>query len=674
MKRIFGDERGVITVYLLIILIAMVFFLGVLIDLSRISAAKKALEKAANASARSVLADYNPALRNYGLFGLNNKDKANHNFKDYLEENLAPTKLFDYKIERTTADTSLLEQSALDNRAVTEHQILDEMKYRAPIELTAQIIEAFRPISKMSENTDKGNTIVDLQQERDGLIQEARDEFSSALKNYSTLKNETYKDFDTAWNELDSLSDDKWKEESKDKLKLQLDNSIKENGIINLSNVMSEKLDNVNNKLSEAKRIDDQIIELSKKKDDRYSLPETNGTKINAPDVPDPTQVNTIYIGSAKFKEWEIITTEYKKAMDDINSSAQKLDDKIDSSSKEKAKTFNNKLGDARTYFETFNQKNKKFFDREPVNPTNEKDTNSIVKKEKENIESELKELQEQISEQFTQRDKLRNAIDYYKSVPISPKSNNDTPRKQIFSFLPSLFEKLKNIPYAARDELYVNEYVLSKFTNLTTDKPSNPDPITNHAMKNGEAEFVLYGNPLPLNNLAAAAGELFTVRLTINTIYHFTFSTDAELVSRILSSIILAAVDTAFDMNDLLIRKTPIKLMGERIKYVHAVKLVDALPRWDYTDYLRLFMLLQTNNMDQKIARIQSLISLNEDDCDLNPPKLLPSASTVGKFQAQVSIRLWFIPKVMKVLGTAANYAVNGDRVILTQEITASY
>jgi hypothetical protein len=84
--------KGAITVYLSIILSAVILMGGVLMDIVRIRTAELQVRRAADTAALSVLAGFHTKLKkDYGLFALHNSDIAyvNNEIEKYLKANLS---------------------------------------------------------------------------------------------------------------------------------------------------------------------------------------------------------------------------------------------------------------------------------------------------------------------------------------------------------------------------------------------------------------------------------------------------------------------------------------------------------------------------------------------------------------------------------------------------------
>ncbi|WP_054859767.1 hypothetical protein [Gracilibacillus sp. JCM 18860] len=128
------DTKGAVTIFFVLIVAAVFFFHAVLIDYARILAAEQQSEYAVQSAARSALAGYDNDLREYGLFGIDGAAYESE-FEDIVKTNLEPTSndeaftFIDPKLESASVEFS----RPLADPDILEHQILEEMKYKAPV-------------------------------------------------------------------------------------------------------------------------------------------------------------------------------------------------------------------------------------------------------------------------------------------------------------------------------------------------------------------------------------------------------------------------------------------------------------------------------------------------------------------------------------------------------------
>ena len=183
-----NGQKGQITVFLSIILLAIITLTGVLVDGSRMITAKTQASRAVDSAIKSALANYSSKLKNqYGIFALsvNDEDKLNEIIKGYIGKNLMTKdeagaysakdskyiNLYDYRIE----DISVTPIFNLTENETVKNQILEYMKYRAPEEIVEGLwdkLSAANDASKMSEAYKK-KTDIDSLTGKVGKLQES---------------------------------------------------------------------------------------------------------------------------------------------------------------------------------------------------------------------------------------------------------------------------------------------------------------------------------------------------------------------------------------------------------------------------------------------------------------------------------------------------------------------
>lgn len=176
-----NNNRGAITVYLSIILSAVIMLSGVLMDIVRIRAAEVQVRRAASTAAMAALAGYNSKLKqDYGLFALHSSDTAylNETVEDYLGKNLLSEisdingkhqiysflkgimidnqykdvnfiDLYNYKIESINV-TPIYNFTEND---ITRQQIVEYMKYRAPVQFAENFMDKINYVASSGELT-----------------------------------------------------------------------------------------------------------------------------------------------------------------------------------------------------------------------------------------------------------------------------------------------------------------------------------------------------------------------------------------------------------------------------------------------------------------------------------------------------------------------------------------
>ncbi|WP_206669889.1 hypothetical protein [Paenibacillus luteus] len=149
--RLLFREDGAVTVFSVIVLSTLLLFFSLLIDYARIAALHKLTEDAVRSSVRSVLSAYDTNLyEKYGLFGRGGTEgqklfaevlAANGEGPEGSDQN--GMRMVRYKLESST----LLAASFLGSHDVFARQVLEEMKYKAPIDFTLELAAKFVPIA-----------------------------------------------------------------------------------------------------------------------------------------------------------------------------------------------------------------------------------------------------------------------------------------------------------------------------------------------------------------------------------------------------------------------------------------------------------------------------------------------------------------------------------------------
>ncbi|MFD0697110.1 hypothetical protein ACFQZT_23850 [Paenibacillus sp. GCM10027628] len=236
-----------------------------------------------------------------------------------------------------------------------------------------------------------------------------------------------------------------------------------------------------------------------------------------------------------------------------------------------------------------------------------------------------------------------------------------------------SMLEAFNQAAATMRNELYVNEFALTKFNYRTYGVEKDPsgqpkrsneliDPGS-HVLGNQEVEYLLYGFSSCAANISSAYAEMFSFRMAIRTVEAL-LDPKKELLQIGSPFLVLlaAAAEGAFeafqDMNKL--------VKGESVEL--SAKLTSSALSLNYKDYLRIFLLLHSNNT-KLMARMQALI-------ELQTGKDLIHETTYVQGIAASSIRVWFIPQMMKLMEGSGllGCKVVGNRCQITSTAAMSY
>ena len=177
MQRFWSDCKGAVTVFVTLLLIPAILVSGTAVDLARIYTARSTVQNANQLAANSVLAGYNALLNDlYGLYGFMKDDP---HLTDMINEYIALT-VFGRDITNElgtlrsfygagddfTAAPSFHKE--LSEIPVLRRQILEYMKFRAPLILAEQLFESLSGLDKLSEDME----IVEAKQELDESMEE----------------------------------------------------------------------------------------------------------------------------------------------------------------------------------------------------------------------------------------------------------------------------------------------------------------------------------------------------------------------------------------------------------------------------------------------------------------------------------------------------------------------
>ncbi|SDW45857.1 hypothetical protein [Paenibacillus sp. CF384] len=170
------SSDGAVSIYLIVSTAAMLLFTALLIDLARIAAFEQQSRLAAQSGIRSALSAYDGALyEQYGLFGTGGSDRGEL-FAQAVSHNWTSDeggfKLLDGKTEASHVDS----YEVLGLHQVFNRQVLEEMKYKAPIDFTLEVASKFAPMaSAMKEAAMSVELLEQLRQlydEREKRLQE----------------------------------------------------------------------------------------------------------------------------------------------------------------------------------------------------------------------------------------------------------------------------------------------------------------------------------------------------------------------------------------------------------------------------------------------------------------------------------------------------------------------
>lgn len=667
LKRLFRSSDGSVSIYFMITLSALFIFHAVLIDFARIKIAEKYAETALRAALRSTLSQFDKDLLAYGMFAISDRDAAEQMFRHIVQQHaLQERKEGEFRLIDPSweeASIALTFHHSLANHAVFKRQLLEEMKYRAPIEYIFEVVNKF----------DKTNTSAELQQT------------STMTKQAGQLEE---------WiMERERLLDKAWE------LTEQLTYS---NGVIaQLNRKFSSRLNTM-------KQLAEQIIALTI---EIASWPEPDGSDEEDGDGAESDivkkQLQLVELTAQLVdlvEETDAMTEQdYAALMSSLATIKEYLDEAMSYNERLEA-GVNEQLEDVtsikeRTYFVQFEvgisnivglfsgfniqfdaqqllsgervlerydrlvesnaayleQSQQYYMTQRAIEQARMRENDELEQSREEQIEKTRNILSE-VKQLVASCD--RSDRDIYEQLDL-PQPSIETidldDAEQIGKQAMRLIDRLGAGLLSMRDRAYVHEYALSKF-NYRTLEVDQADGKLLHMLHNQEIEYILYGMSNCYLNQGAAFAEIFALRLAVRTAEALLHPEKMPLARSSPLLLILWAVSEgakhAYEDMKQLVAGKDIELSA---KLGPAVTL-------NYKDYLRIMLLIHGQET-RVIARMQALIQLNTH-------VELSKSPTYVEGTATSTIRLWFIPAVLKMLYDD----IDGREAKITKRIVLSY
>ncbi|NHN30711.1 hypothetical protein G9U52_12795 [Paenibacillus sp. S3N08] len=213
MRRLIKEQGGAVSLYLIMILVPIFLFCALLIDFSRIKVAEKEAENAVKTGVRSVLSAFSLSLHDYGLFALDQaQDNAEAFFLKAVSGNLSGTieaehfRFIDQRLEET--NSSLTSMYTLASHTVFKKQILEDMKYRAPMIYSLELVDKFKKtglstvLSQAQSFSKHAVSVEKVLDERDEAMDETWEEWKAIHQKATAI----YPFYQTQLADLNQLS------------------------------------------------------------------------------------------------------------------------------------------------------------------------------------------------------------------------------------------------------------------------------------------------------------------------------------------------------------------------------------------------------------------------------------------------------------------------------------
>lgn len=702
MARWFRSERGWVSVYFMLVLSALILFQSVLLDFARLHVARLRTQQAADAALRSVYAGFDTKLQTYGLYGLDTTGEAEMVFEEVLKRNLAspgilsgrgswvPVGLVDQDEKR------LLHADSLGDAEVFRYQILEEMKVRAPIEFTLQVLDTWQR-SPALESVQQTKQLSSKMKKIEGLLKQRNDKLEQVgvlvatiasphgllygwhrtnegvhaelAEQASSLSSQTIASLSLALQaaeeEVRLLQDeiDQASAEAKPELEEELSSREKAVKEMEITLVKLQKFVQLVAEHDVRLAVQEEELKLAAGQA-RRRLEEAQGLNRQAAEqlgtldlkwrsvvrIHDDAQYDRWLTGVG---EWTARYAAYSLHFDpgalltgrDFTLRHQRLNH------------MNAAIGEAASWM---------FSDYQAWMGQLHNQVQGIDRARKEQTERAKSRISESMlmeascsitsEPHYTKLEARQERYGEAEGMGKEKDAAEDPEAAMGAAF--RLMEGLEAALLGVRDKAYVNEFALTKFNFRTLNGATvqeKSDPML-HALPQQEAEYILYGwNSCYLNH-SSAFSEMFLMRLAIRTAEHLV-SPEKSLMS--LGSPWLVFLWAVAEGAGSALRDMQQLVSGA------SVRISDKLPMqmtMTYKDHLRLFMLLHGNETAM-LRRMQALIDLNTGT-DLRERAVLTEARVKAEF------RPWVIPAAPGWLG----FESFGDHWVIPSRAAHAY
>lgn len=202
MLKLFSKQRGAVTVFLVIILVPTITICSLFVDASRMELAKPVVQSAGNLALNTMLTEYDELLNEiYGLLGsCQDTDDLKETVKKYFIDSLKSQGIADaeteeiagkldqaldedisdlLEIDATNVEIEPVENGNLANPALEKQQIVEFMKYRAPVDLASGLLDTIKKVAAKSKTAKEEAKVTEEKQD----YYEAENELLEVLKN-----------------------------------------------------------------------------------------------------------------------------------------------------------------------------------------------------------------------------------------------------------------------------------------------------------------------------------------------------------------------------------------------------------------------------------------------------------------------------------------------------------
>ena len=202
LVKFFDRSKGAVSIFLVIILVPMMTVSALFVDASKVKLTKGLAESAGNLALNTALTDYDTVLKDmYGLFATaQDTDELYEKLEDYYRTSITSAgiqgKDADSQLEKimsslkglnnedSTSDiinaqladftAEKLDEGNLANATVLKKEMVDFMKYRAPINTGLSFLESLKSFVNLSKQTNLADKRKDYYEKQQTLMEHAK--------------------------------------------------------------------------------------------------------------------------------------------------------------------------------------------------------------------------------------------------------------------------------------------------------------------------------------------------------------------------------------------------------------------------------------------------------------------------------------------------------------------
>ncbi|MCX7710832.1 MAG: DUF5702 domain-containing protein [Clostridia bacterium] len=658
-------NKGAITVFLSIIFMALMLLTGLLADAARIATAERKVQSSLNTAVRSALAGYDEDLiGGYGIYGLDTqsgepavKSEVINYFNANIKERHQGLRFIDYDVKDGSIQVTGM--GNLLNKEIYKRQIMEYMKYKAPLTITENVIDKFKK-AKLGEKVDFSEKEKNAR-EAGRRVKESVSKLNRTVgKIASNLGKAAIKDFKDKV--IKQVKDDPQGvlEEVKDLLDKSKDAKSSVNAI-------KGELDTYRNSKADADRIADNVGAVR-------TAGEFENSASDLDRLEKVLESNIEHLSQAyeELKEKKLQFDELKEELDSLKSQGASP-----ASISAKQAEIDQKIGEMQTVISNLQAEEPGQIslgsgtgsDASEPHQEDKNDSKGFFKKLKIEFESKLmlKALKDEWlipAEEFknaekTDAERFRNMDESMKELDrLSDEEVAEQQNKNILDFIKEFFNMLNDAAANAIENVYITEYVMDKYTFVTSQTERG------HYFNKGEVEYILYGLDTEAKNVAAVMGQTWFLRFGIDTLDFFLTSKIPHPVARLVWALIEGATQSFIDMYDM--------YKGDEVYVCPSAKKFSIPVKVSYSDHLRIFLLLKSE--DTKLNRMRQLMQINimQKEKEVNKDFRLKNCNTLLQARVEVSINLWFLPLFQTDKFGLEQF--KGGRYIIRKETTIGY